>query len=119
VLAPGQGGLEKPVATGYYVDFTELARMYGWERISSHDEPDFDWRTNFTALEYWHFQKTDGLNWYDAMREIYAPADLEYNFDWNKARNSGLTELRLYIKHVPPPPSAWKWFMLLPVDSRQ
>lgn len=114
-IAWGQGGFEKPQQYGYYVDFTELARVYGWERISSHDDPDFNWRTNKLAIEYWHHQKSAGLRWYEAMRELYAPADLEYNFDWNKlARDWEIKEMRMYLKKIPPPPSAWKWYALIP-----
>ncbi len=117
VIAPGLGGIEKSIPYGYYIDFTELAREYGWERISSHDDPDFDWRTNKLASEYWHYQKSDGLSWYQAMQEIYPPADLEYNFDWNKVQRVwGLEEMRVFFRNIPAPPTAWKWFALLPSD---
>ena len=119
VIAPGLGGIEKPPTYGYYVDFTELAREYGWQRISSHDDPDFDWRSNKLGMEYWHYQKTDGLSWYDMLEEIYAPADLEYNFDWNKVEERwAVQEMRLYFKKIPPPPSAWKWYGLIPVNGQ-
>ena len=52
VIAPNQGGIEERLPYGYYIDFTELAREYGWERISSHDDPDFNWRSNKLATEY-------------------------------------------------------------------
>jgi TolB protein len=56
-----RGGRRKPVPNGYYVDLTDLMAQYGWLRIASHDHPDFHWHSNFIALEYWHFQKTEGL----------------------------------------------------------
>ncbi len=115
-IAPDQGGIVAPLPFGYYVDFTELAREYGWDRISSHDDPEFNWRSNKLAAEYWHYQKTDGLTWYDAMKEVYAPPELAYTLEWNKVvRNWGIEEMRLFFKNLPPPPSTWKWFALIPV----
>lgn len=114
-LAPGMGGLEDDVQYGYFVDFTELAREYGWNRISSHDDTDFDWRNNREALEYWHFQKEDGLNWWQAMQEVYPPDQLSKLFDWNRVvADIGRLPSRTYLKDVPPPVEAWKWYALVP-----
>lgn len=114
-LAPGQGGVEAPIAKGYWVNFTELARIYGWARISSHDDLDFDWRNNREAIEFWHFQKEDGLNWWQAMQETYPPATLAKTFEWGNIVNAWAKEpSRVYLKDVPLPPSAWKWFALTP-----
>lgn len=115
LIAPEQGGIEQHMTYGYYVDFTELAREYGWDRISSHDDQDFNWRSNKLATEYWHYQKADGLGWYDAMREIYSSSDLNTYLEWNKViRNWQVQEMRLYFKGIPAPPTAWKWFALVP-----
>lgn len=114
-LAPGLGGLENDVEYGYYVDFTELARQYGWNRISSHDDTDFDWRNNREALEYWHFQKEDGLNWWQAMQEVYPPKQMSDTFDWNTIVGElGRAPSRTYLKSIPPSPDAWSWFALVP-----
>ncbi len=114
-LAPGQGGLEKGVEYGYFVDFTELARQYGWNRISSHDDADFDWRNNREALEFWHFQKEGGLNWWQAMQEVYPPQQLSKAFDWDIVVNDwGKEPSRAYLKDFPPDANAWKWFALVP-----
>lgn len=119
-ITPWQGGIEASLPHGYYVDFTELARAYGWQRISSHDDPDFDWRTNKLGSEYWHYQKTDGLEWYNAMSQLYAPDDLSPKFDWDLlVRKLGIQPMRLYLKQIPPPPSAWKWYALLPLDGKE
>jgi len=94
-----------------------LARVYGWTRISSHDDLDFDWRNNREAIEFWHFQKEDGLNWWQAMRQVYPPDTLAKTFDWNNIIGAwGKQTSRVYLKDVPPPPEAWKWFALLPRD---
>lgn len=119
-IASDQGGMQAPIPSGYYVDFTELAHDYGWERISAHDDPDFDWRSNMLATEYWHYQKTDGLNWYDAMNELYSRSQLASELEWNKVgRNWQVQDVRLYLKGLQPPPNAWKWFSLIPAPIDQ
>ena len=110
IVAPGEGGTKKPLPYGFYVDFTELARVYGWERISSHDSEDFDWKTNKIGAEYWHFQQTAGLNWRAAMREVYSENDIKSAGDWNLlAGQSGYDPYLLYLKDIPAPPKAWRW----------
>lgn len=78
----GKGGLIKGILPGYYVDLTEILRQYGWKRIASHTEPDFDWHNNYTALEFWHYQKTDGLTWWQAIHEVYTPQELGDQFNY-------------------------------------
>ncbi len=115
VVSRGEGGVKKPVPYGFYVDLTELMRVYGWDRISSHDGEDFNWRTNKIAAEYWHFQQTQGLNWYQAMREVYAPGDLKGLVEWNALANQdGYDAYLLYLKGIPAPPKTWQWHVLGP-----
>lgn len=76
---------DKPPA-GYYVDFTQLAEDFGWDRVPAQRT----WQYNFGAIQFWEFTKTDGLGWDSAMLEIYSPQDFQ-NF------MSAAT-------HVPPPP---------------
>lgn len=69
-----QGGLLKPaVPSGYYVDFTDLADDCGWERVPSEKQ----WRSNFSSLLYWQFEKRDGLTWEQAMLEVMSRADFQ------------------------------------------
>jgi TolB protein len=73
VQAYDQGGrLKSAVPTGYYVDFTQLAEDYGWGRVPAGS----DWRANVNSINYWLFEKRDGLDWYSAMRELYTDAQL-------------------------------------------
>ena len=73
VQAYDQGGrLKTTVPEGYFIDFTQLAADYGWERVPAGN----DWRANFNSVNYWIFRKTDGLTWYDAMREQYTEGQL-------------------------------------------
>ncbi|MFN8596663.1 MAG: hypothetical protein U0559_10845 [Anaerolineae bacterium] len=64
-----------PMATippGYYVDFTTLAADYGWQRVRAI----WGWRSYYPDVEWWHFQKTDGLSWWDAMKQVYKESDI-------------------------------------------
>ncbi len=113
-LAPHQGGVPKTIPTGYYVDFTELARAYGWNRISSYDDPSLSWKENNVAMEFWHFQKADGMTWYVAEQELYSSDTLASVFDWNELLRQKQDEYLLPLKGVPAPPAAWRWFALSP-----
>ncbi len=67
-LAAAQGGeLKSEAPAGYYVDFTTLAADYGWERRNALS----GWRSSWFDIEWWHFQKTEGMSWYDCMLEMY------------------------------------------------
>jgi TolB protein len=70
-LAAREGGRRTRVPAGYYVDFTALAAEYGWERIPANDRPGFSWKTHWRAIDFWHFEKRDGLSWSAAMLEVY------------------------------------------------
>jgi hypothetical protein len=73
--AAENGGKRLPIPAGYFVDVTALAERYGWSRIASYHLDDFHWQRDSTATEYWHYQHTDGLTWYQAMSQIY-PQDV-------------------------------------------
>ncbi len=67
-LATAQGGeLKTTIPEGYYVDFTTIAADYGWERRNALS----NWRDSYYDIEWWHFQKTEGLSWYECMEELY------------------------------------------------
>jgi len=67
-LATAQGGeLKAEIPKGYYVDFTTIAADYGWERRNALS----NWRESYYDVEWWHFQKTEGLSWYECMVELY------------------------------------------------
>jgi len=62
-----QGGKYAAVPSGYWIDFTSLARQYGWERVPAL----LNWRTFYSGARFTEFVMTGGLDWYDAMLEIY------------------------------------------------
>ncbi|MGB1288335.1 MAG: TolB family protein, partial [Aggregatilineales bacterium] len=77
VDAYNQGGrLRQQIPEGYYVDLTQLAASYGWQRMAAGS----DWRANSNGINYWMFLKPEGLNWYDAMLEIHTEGSM-INFD--------------------------------------
>ena len=105
-----RGGRYKRMPVGYYVDLTDLMAQYGWLRISSYDHPEFHWYRSFVALEYWHFQKTQGLLWYESMLE-FLPADvMEELHSWEVQQEKGMPAWKARAKGVPLP---WKELRLL------
>lgn len=69
-----QGGKRMTqVPSGYYVDFTQIAADYGWFPVQA----DRTWRQNYAGVLFWVFIRTDGLNWQQAMRELYTQNQLE------------------------------------------
>jgi TolB protein len=106
---PEEGGKLKPIPNGYYVDFTALAQEYGWDRISAHDEEDFDWTWHFKALEYWHYEKRDGLGWYETMLEVYPHQKVEELFTWEKFMEADEEPYTALVKGMSSPgKSSWK-----------
>lgn len=114
LIAPEEGGTYKPIPRGYYVDFTALAQEYGWWRISAHDAEDFSWTWHFKALEYWHYQKRDGLEWYQTMLQVYSQEEMDRYFTWKKMVEAGEDEYLIFAKGIPLPPSERRWLKLHP-----
>jgi len=112
VEAPEAGGHFKDATPyGYYVDLTALARRQGWERISSHDQPDFHWHWHFMALEYWHLQQRGGQSWYAAMQEVYGPDLLERHFNAATVAARGEEPWRVFAKGIPCPSDGHPWWV--------
>jgi len=71
-VAYEQGGaLLEGVLPGYWIDFTRLAVAYGWERLPAQSE----WRADYGAARFNEFVFTSGLDWQNAMLELY-PAEV-------------------------------------------
>jgi len=65
-----QGGrLMDNVPGGYWVNLTQLAARYGWERLPALSI----WRTYFKGTKFNEFTLTGGLDWDHAMLEVYPP----------------------------------------------
>jgi TolB protein len=65
-----QGGeLLKAIPPGYWVDFTQRALAYAWQR-----QPGLaTWRAAYPAARFNEFALTGGLDWQTAMLELYPP----------------------------------------------
>jgi len=66
------GALVDKIPTGYWVDLTQLAASYGWERVPAL----ISWRSAFGAARFNEFVYADGRDWLSAMAEIYPPEAL-------------------------------------------
>ncbi|MDH3944917.1 MAG: hypothetical protein OEV06_12555, partial [Anaerolineae bacterium] len=65
-----QGGTTfTEIPPGYWVDFTALAQAYGWERLPALSS----WQFYFHAARFNEFVITSGLEWEDAMLQLYPP----------------------------------------------
>jgi TolB protein len=104
VFSPSSRTLSPP-PSGYFVDFTALAAQYGWRRIAAQERESFDWRSELLALEYWHFERRDGLSWYDAVNLVHDDTTLKRLFSVEALKGAGVREAsipRLGLPWVPP-----------------
>ncbi|MBN1936686.1 MAG: PD40 domain-containing protein [Anaerolineae bacterium] len=98
------GGKFDAIPPGYYIDFTRLAGRYGWHRIASYKEADFDWKWDSVGMEFWHYQRADGLTWWQAMQQIYPPELLDALYSWQTCVDKlGLDQTWLELKGIPTP----------------
>ena len=67
-----QGGQAQNAPAGYWIDFTELAARFNWERLPAQ----LNWRTFINAARFNQFVLTGGLTWEQAMAEIFPPEAL-------------------------------------------
>jgi TolB protein len=105
VFSPSSRTLSPP-PNGYFVDFTALAAQYGWRRIAAQERENFDWHSELLALEYWHFERRDGLSWYGAVSLIYDDSTIERLFSIEALKAAGVREAsipRLGLPWAPPP----------------
>ncbi len=66
-----QGGHKQAtLPAGYWIDFTERALAYGWERLPALTS----WRASLPAARFNEFAYTGGEDWQTAMLELY-PAE--------------------------------------------
>jgi TolB protein len=65
------GGSSQTGPEGYWVDITDIARQFGWERIPSQS----NWRTYYPGILFNTFVFSQGKSWQQAMAELY-PQDV-------------------------------------------
>jgi len=111
---PEQGGRWDIIPPGYYVDFTDLASSFGWERIASVDKADFSWTWHFLAIEYWHFQQDENMDWYASMRQVYPLQELAPLFNWRTLQKNDIPDWYIVLTGIPIPLSEHRWSLLHP-----
>ena len=68
-----QGGKQQAsIPPGYWIDFTERALAYGWERLPAL----VAWRAFYPGSRFNEFISTGGIDWQEAMLELYPPEAL-------------------------------------------
>jgi hypothetical protein len=98
------GGKRLPVPEGYYVDVTELAKRHGWRRIAAYAiEGDYHWSSDSNGTEYWHYERTDGLGWWQAMQQIYDADTLQRYVGWQAGLERAQSKDMMRSKGVPTP----------------
>jgi TolB protein len=63
------GSPQAVIPPGYWLDFTQFAAAFGWERLPALPI----WRASYPAARFSEFALTDGLDWRSAMLELYPP----------------------------------------------
>ncbi len=63
------GRVETILPSGYWIDFTALAIEYSWERQPALS----NWKNYYQGTRFNLFVITSGLDWEDAMRQLYPP----------------------------------------------
>jgi TolB protein len=98
------GGKRLQIPGGYYADITATAKRHGWERIACYAiEGDYHWNTDSNGTEYWHYERTDGLSWWEAMLQLYPADRLEEHVGWEAASNKAQSEAMMRSKGIPTP----------------
>jgi len=98
------GGKRLSIPASYYVDVTEIAKRHGWERIAAYAiEGDYHWHTDSNGTEYWHYERTDRLLWWDAMLQIYPLEKLEQYAGWKAALDKAQSQDMVRSKGIPTP----------------
>ena len=98
------GGKRQPIPAGYYADITATGKRHGWERIAAYAiEDDYHWHVDSNGTEYWHYERTDGLTWWEAMGQLYPPEMMEEHVGWQVGLGRAQSEAMMESKGLPAP----------------
>ncbi len=67
------GAISKSIPEGYWIDFTELAAAFGWERFPAQSH----WQYSESAARYQYFAFKQGLSLRSALLELYSPQAIQ------------------------------------------
>jgi TolB protein len=100
-----QGGKqEASIPAGYWIDFTERAHDYGWERLPAL----ITWRAYSPAALFNEFVCTDGLTWNSAMLQLYPPEALLTPTIVIPPTRTPTPTLRWYVSPTPTPTPTYR-----------
>lgn len=106
-LAYDQGGTERDhIPSGYYIDFTQLAADYTFERVPALS----NWRTYYLGSRFNEFVLTGGLNWTEAMLQLYPSSAILTPTPFRTPTPTPTRTLR-------PTPTPWWWRWRTPTVS--
>ncbi len=70
------GAIKAQIPAGYYVDFTALARDYGWERTPAL----WRWRYFWPDVRWWEYINTGDITWWECMLDVFPRQEIEASF---------------------------------------
>jgi hypothetical protein len=98
------GGKRLAIPAGYFADVTALGKRHGWERIAAYAiEDDYHWNTDSNGTEYWHYERTGGLPWWEAVNQVHPPETLVEYVGWEAGLGKAQTEEMMRSKGIPTP----------------
>jgi TolB protein len=100
------GSLKSQITEGFYVDFTQLASDYGFERLPAMA----NWRTYYPGARFNEFVLADGLDWTDAMLELYPASAIVTPTPYQTPTPTATRTLR-------PTPTPWWWRWRTPTPT--
>lgn len=93
-----QGGeVQSSPPAGYWIDFTERAHSYGWERLPALTT----WRASYPAARFNEFAFTGGEDWRTAMLELYPPEAMITPSPMVPPTRTPTATLRWYVSPTP------------------
>ena len=110
-----QGGQQAAaIPPGYWIDFTERAHAYGWERLPALPT----WRDSSPAARFNEFVSSGGKDWQTAMLELYPPEVMITPSPVMPPTRTPTATLRWYVSPTPTlTPSARPTFTPVPTAS--
>jgi TolB protein len=102
-----QGGeVSDQLPDGYYLDFTQLANDFGFERVPALA----NWRTYYPGTRFTEYVYREGLNWLEAMLELYPLSAIVTPTPF-------LTPTPTPTRTLRPTPTPWWWRWQTPTPS--
>ncbi len=101
------GSVADRLPQGYFLDFTQLALDYGFERVPALP----NWRTYYPGTRFNEFVHRQGLDWLDAMLELYPLSAIVTPTPFRTPTPTPTRTLR-------PTPTPWWWRWQTPTPSQ-